>query len=42
MSILLGVLIFWSGVFIGFIASAIFAIGRDADDYDCTDYAGEK
>jgi len=29
-----GALIFWSGCFVGFIAAAIFALGRDADDYD--------
>jgi hypothetical protein len=39
---LYGLLIFWSGCFVGFIAAAIFAIGRDADEYEHTDYRGEK
>ena len=34
MTIIYGALIFWSGCFVGFIAAAIFALGRDVDDYD--------
>lgn len=36
MTLIYGLLIFWSGCFVGFIAAAIFALGRDADDYDST------
>jgi hypothetical protein len=34
MTLIYGALIFWSGCFVGFIAAAIFALGRDADDCD--------
>jgi hypothetical protein len=34
-------LIFNCGVFFGFIAAALFAVGRDADEYEHTDYRGE-
>lgn len=34
MTLIYGALIFWSGCFVGFIAAAIFAFGRDVDDYD--------
>jgi hypothetical protein len=34
MTLIYGALIFWSGCLVGFIAAAIFALGRDADDYD--------
>lgn len=34
MTLIYGDLIFWSGCLVGFIAAAIFALGRDPDDCD--------
>lgn len=43
MTYLFGALIFWSGAFFGFIAAALFMVGKDADEYEAhTDYDGRS
>lgn len=43
MTFLWGLLIFWSGCFVGMIGAALFATGRDADEHDgYSDYDGVK